>query len=387
MNRLFGSVGKAVLVFAVVVGIVGRLRPHYFFYVPRIGFLFYLATTGRVPRTIDPDAWTPQESFRRWIKPKDVIVAAGGKSGTNWMLYCTHQIRMHEHLELADELFFDVNYATPWPDYRQNPGMSWKDEFELYRSFGIPSKNHTPYAHYWDNELYPFRVFKSHGFPVDSKNITQGFLHVRENPDIRFIAMARNGLDVMASYAPFFKKIDRKALDLRGGFPPPMPTFETHEEDIDYVLDLFLGDAMRYHNPQSHFKYVGGWWQARNEPNVLLLHYSDALKDLAGTVSKMAKFLNIGLTRQQESIIRKRCGFAHMKQIDDKFAYRLPLNKRFGEFKVFAKGGIVNRGGTGHGQREFTPEQVQRFLDAEEKDYGGDQVLIDWARKGGPLPP
>jgi hypothetical protein len=108
----------------------------------------------------------PNENFQAWIKPNDLVVATGSKMGTNWMLYCTHQIRMHDNLNISDNpLWEDVNYATPWPSYRQNPGMSWKDEWELYQTTTL--ENGEPYNYYWDNPAYPFRIFKSHEYPAD----------------------------------------------------------------------------------------------------------------------------------------------------------------------------------------------------------------------------
>ena len=60
-----------------------------------------------------------------WLRPRDLVVAAGAKCGGTWMLYCTHQIRTKgsEHLP-----FQDVSLATPWPDMMQAPGATWEQQ-------------------------------------------------------------------------------------------------------------------------------------------------------------------------------------------------------------------------------------------------------------------
>ena len=44
------------------------------------------------------------------------------------------------------------------------------------------------------------------------------------------------------------------------------------------------------------------------EPNVLLLHYTDAKKDLGGVCSKLAKFLNVQLLPWQSATAARGSG-------------------------------------------------------------------------------
>ena len=61
-----------------------------------------------------------------------------------------------------------------------------------------------------------------------------------------------------------------------------------------------------------YFGYVKEWWPWRHEPNVLLLHYTDAKKDLGGVISKLAKFLNVQLLPWQSAKVKAR---ANIKQV------------------------------------------------------------------------
>ena len=63
------------------------------------------------------------------------------------------------------------------------------------------------------------------------------------------------------------------------------------------------------------------WWAHRHAPNVLLLHYADARKDLAGTVARIARFVGVDLTPDEATEVTRRCGIEHMKTISHKFDY------------------------------------------------------------------
>lgn len=151
------------------------------------------AITGHpVPPYFSTDAWEPAEA-KTWLRDKDVVVATAVKSGTTWMLYCSHQIRTKG----SDEFnFTDVSYSTPWPDLIQVPGESWADQKPRIDTTRIPEEGNKLLKDFYDNPAYPFRVFKSHFTPLESG----GVLPVRSFPNVKFVAMARNGVDVVASF-------------------------------------------------------------------------------------------------------------------------------------------------------------------------------------------
>ena len=91
-----------------------------------------------------------------------------------------------------------------------------------------------------------------------------------------------------------------------------------------------------------YFGYVKKWWPYRNDPNVMLLHYSDARRDLRGHVAKIANFLDVVLTDEELDKVTERCGIEHMKKLS-KFDYLMPLNKDKGLWDVH-KDTIVNSG-------------------------------------------
>jgi hypothetical protein len=58
------NVGVAVAVVAITFGAVGRYQPTWFNYIPKVGFLFHLLATGKMPVLFVYDAWTPMKTFK-----------------------------------------------------------------------------------------------------------------------------------------------------------------------------------------------------------------------------------------------------------------------------------------------------------------------------------
>ena len=129
------------------------------------------------------------------------------------------------------------------------------------------------------------------------------------------------------------------------------------------IEDSYDGDtpptAARYLLPggflsEFYFGYVKKWWPYRNDPNVLLLHYSDVRRDLKGYIAKIARFLEVELTEEELEIITERCSIEHMRKVN-KFKYLMPLNtdKRVWDVNtdtILKSGTLVNKGEVGKGR-------------------------------------
>mmetsp|Transcript_14808 Transcript_14808/g.34736 ORF Transcript_14808/g.34736 Transcript_14808/m.34736 type:complete len:399 (+) Transcript_14808:83-1279(+) len=348
------------------VALVGRLAPTLFLQIPAEagipGFVLWFLTGNPLPPYFTDAAWGDDE-FKSWIKPGDLVVAVGMKSGTHWMLYCSHQIRTK-----GEGDFHDVSTSTPWPDFVHRPGQTWAEVKELMNTTTL--KDGTKLKDHWDNPAYPFRIFKSHYTPRTDKG---GVLAVRENADVKFLAMARNGLDAIASLSRFWDSIEDGFRAKWGGFPP----LQSDEETFTSAMP---GGNLY----QAHFPYVREWWQFRNEPNVLLLHYADAKKDLLGTVKKMAAFLDVSLTDTETSKVVEQCGFKHMKTVENKMMFT-----QWGdvdEQHVVKLGQTIRKGTSGSGKSFVTPE-MQKVWDEALLSEFPDPVMREWALNGGPLPP
>ena len=110
--------GHVVVLVAVAMGTVAKVKPSLFFKIPHVGFIPWAITGGAMPPMFFSDLWEG-ENHQQWLKDNDVVVSSGAKSGTTWMLYCTHQIRVKG--QEGPKPFVDVSFTTPYPEMLQHP--------------------------------------------------------------------------------------------------------------------------------------------------------------------------------------------------------------------------------------------------------------------------
>ena len=129
---------------------------------------------------------------------------------------------------------------------------------------------------------------------------------------------------------------------------------------------------------------VKAWWEYRNEPNVLLLHFADAKRDLSGTVAKLAKFYDVELSEAEHATVVEKCSFQHMKAHNDMFSYALPLNTAFNANggRIMTPNTMIRKGQNGGGKVTFNAEQKALWENAEREQFS-DEKLRNWAQHGG----
>ena len=64
----------------------------------------------------------------------------------------------------------------------------------------------------------------------------------------------------------------------------------------------------------SFWDNVKTWWEIRNLPNVLLIHFNHLKDDLPGQIRKIAKFLEIKINEEKFPEIVNHCSFEYMKK-------------------------------------------------------------------------
>lgn len=356
--------GIAALI-AVLVGIL-KYNPNLLFSIPN-GFIFHAITGGQMPPYFDMSLYLRSND---WLKPNDVIVSTAPKSGTTWMLFCSHQIRSKGDDEKFP--FEDIMLNTPWPELIQKPGQTWEERRTLMNTTMLTDGTSLKYK--WDNPEYPFRIFKSHHVPDSFGELIGG------NSKIKFLAMARNGLDQVASAAPFFDKHSDDFRKLWGSFPPADGGSGDKKGEV-------LSERMQQMLPGSmfggwYFDYVNHWWKVKDEKNVLLLHYADAKKDLSGTVDKMADFYGVSLSKREKEKVVEKCGFRYMKENTHLFNYQLPLNPDYEGKRIMTNGSMTRKGIVGEGNVIFSDEEKVIWTKAEQEQFGDDLEKLNWARNG-----
>ncbi len=133
------------------------------------------------------------------------------------------------------------------------------------------------------------RYLKSH-LPFDALPVYSG---------VRYIHVARDGLDAMMSWHNHQRKYKRMELLDRAGLADetigrvyPRPAESPHDFFRDW-MGLNGEDRVGDVSADSFFDTERTYWAARREPNVLMVHYADLTADLDGEMRRIARFLEI----------------------------------------------------------------------------------------------
>lgn len=275
---------------------------------------------------IDP-SFQDQVDFR----PSDLVISVPGKSGTTWSMNIFHQIRSR-----GDPTFEDIYVEVPWLEFLEYPGQKPEELLERWRA--IPGDRR--------------RGFKTHAAPGHC-------LTFRD--DVKYLVVARNPLEAAVSMYPFFMSLNREFADFWGSpspqlhsfpefwdaiFSKPYPAHAPPEEQVPTMVHRFVN-------------FVNGWWPHRKKPNVLMMHFSDMVKDHEISIRKIAVFLDEHPTEEQWPKIMEYSSFPWMKANGVKF--EIP---KVSKFKVISEGGMVRKGQVGTASEDgMTPEIKSAILD------------------------
>ncbi|MBC8170848.1 MAG: sulfotransferase domain-containing protein, partial [Anaerolineae bacterium] len=198
----------------------------------------------------------------------DVVICTFFKSGTNWAMQIAHQITWRGAAE-----YEHIHDFIPWPD-------------AFSKKYTIDINDPTP------QQLAPtgMRVIKTH----------LNLEFVPYNEQARYITIMRDPKDIFVSSYHFFHAL---------GLSPMIPNLKTWL-DVYLTPDFMVGG--------SWARYVAGYWEQRQRPNMLILSYKTMKQDLRGTVDQIAKFMGVELTPAEFEGVCEKSTFKYMKAIDKK---------------------------------------------------------------------
>lgn len=238
------------------------------------------------------------------FRPDDIIIATYAKSGTTWMQQIVAQMMFNGDPDLA------VAEMSPWLDLRVPP----KDvKLPL-----VEAQTHR-------------RILKTH-LPVDA---------LVYSPKAKYIYIGRDGRDVMWSmynhHANGNQAYYAALNDTPGRVGPPLlpPPADIRQ----YWLEWMDKDGYPF---WSFWENIRSWWQIRELPNLLLIHFNDLKCDMPGEMRRIARFLDIPIDETRWPDIVEYCTFDWMK----KNATRsVPLGGAFwdGGAETFINKGINGR--------------------------------------------
>jgi aryl sulfotransferase len=252
---------------------------------------------------------------RRWgeYRPRadDILIATYPKCGTTWMQRIV-SLLVFQTIDAKP-----VMEISPWIDQR----------------FAQPI--HEVIARI---EAQPHRRFLKSHLPFDGLPFYD---------EVKYIHVGRDGRDVGMSFhnhqAGFsdeaIGKLSKAGLDdeLIGR---PYPTVISDPAAFFHRW-VSEGIAPGYEDGMpnlSFFQFERAWWEARNRPNVLFVHYNDLKADLPGEMQRVADFLEIEVAPAALGGLAEAAGFEAMSRDGDALLARAAGSWRNGSRTFFNKG-------------------------------------------------
>jgi hypothetical protein len=258
--------------------------------------------------------------FEPGPQPSDVILVSFPKSGSTWMSYLIHLLRSG-----GDQQFRDI-----------------KDEVI----------DITP--GHWDPAVNPFllpqrfspRTYKTHG----SRRLCPS--------GAKYIYIARHPRDSLYSLYHFVHDLF--------AIPQLIPIEDFYRH---YYVERF-GTG---HDIGNVWNHLLGWHPARNDENILWIHYEDLLEDLSTCLRAIAKFMGTDSGSQHIHLVLERSSIESMRKIAAQLnpsqhnrvgRVVLGFGPGMNRYASDMKFGKMRRGVQGDGQRHL-PQSIRNALDEE----------------------
>jgi aryl sulfotransferase len=270
------------------------------------------------------------------FRDDDIIIGTYSKSGTTWVQQIVAQL-LWQGAE-------DVNVAaiSPWIDCC----VSTKGEQLAL----LEAQTHR-------------RFFKTH-LPVDTLVFS---------PQAKYLYIGRDGRDVLWSLYNHHRKMKNDVIQFIDALPehtgPPLGF--APDSVLQYFRDWLDRDGYPW---WPYWEHIRSWWQVRDLPNVMLLHFADLKADMPGEIRRIAAFLDISIDESTWPAILEHCSFDYMKKNGHK---SVPFGGDPWEGGAEA---FMHQGNIGKWQGVLTPEDIERYERIAQEELGKD--CANWLEFG-----
>ncbi len=205
----------------------------------------------------------------------DIVVGTYAKSGTTWTQQIVGQLVFKGDPDVP------VHDFSPWVDLRVPP-----KEVKLA---ALEAQTHR-------------RFVKTH-LPLDALVFS---------PKAKYLYIGRDGRDVVWSFHNHHTAGNDLWYHVLNDTPGLVgPPLERPDPDVRSYFRTWL--EQDGYPLWSYWDNIATWWQARNLPNVKLVHFANLKADLPGEMKAIADFLAIDITEEQWPAIIEHCSFDYMK--------------------------------------------------------------------------
>jgi aryl sulfotransferase len=207
--------------------------------------------------TLDSTRW---DSYR--VRDGDVIITTAYKAGTTWM-----QRIMAALIFGAGPLDAGLTDLSPWIDLRITP----LDDLVA----SLDAQEHR-------------RFVKSH-LAADG---------VEFFPEAKYIVVGRDTRDVFMSMWNHYSGFNEMAYAVFNGGDRPGPEMPRCPESPRELWPRWVSEGWFEWEPDgwpwwSHSHHLSTWWDVRDLPNVLFVHYGDLKRDVGREMRRVAAFCDI----------------------------------------------------------------------------------------------
>ena len=262
------------------------------------------------------------------FRDDDIVIATYAKSGTTWTQQIIGQLLFDGDEDVA------VAEMSPWLDLRVPPA-----EVKIQ---ALEAQQHR-------------RFIKTH-LPVDA---------LVYSPRAKYIYVARDGRDVVWSLYNHHANANALCYQLLNDTPgrvgPPIaPPIASIRQ---YFLDWLDRDGYPF---WPFWENIRSWWEIRELPNLMLLHFDELRRDLPAGMRRIAAFLDVPNDATRFPAQVEHCTFDWMKANAAKSA---PLGGQIweGGAEVF-----INKGTNGRWRDILTAEDNLRYENMTRDKLGPD---------------
>ena len=259
-------------------------------------------------------------------RENDIIINAYSKSGTTWVQQIVAQLLWEgaEHIILSE--------VSPWIDCRF---PSKEGRLEI-----VGRQTHR-------------RFIKSH-LPADT---------LVYSPKAKYLYIGRDGRDVLWSLYNHHRNFRKDVIESIDGVPERIgpPLGEAPSSVIDYFRDWLTRDGYPW---WPYWEHILSWWEIKDLPDVMFVHFSNLKKDMPGEIRQIAAFLDIAIDETNWEAILEHCSFHYMK------AHAAECVPFAGDIFSGGAKSFMHKGVNGRWNDMLTPDDIEQYERTAEEKLG-----------------